>query len=292
MIYNIVKLIFCALERRIMKIVNCGYDYRHPNGFRINRPNGSGDYILLIVRSPASFTFEGIEYFTNGNAVVIFNKGTPQMYGSVNTEYINDWIHFECDENDIKFLSELGIEFDKISEFQSVSVLSNFIKQMYFEKYSNNKNSNYSVEMYFNLILLKISDLCQKTELADTEMLEQLVELRNQIISNPKEPWKIDDIAKKLSISRSYLQHKYKEFFNTSIKKDVMLSRIEYSKYLLFATDFTISTIAELCGYENDVHFMRTFKKEIGFTPTEYRKSLNYSHYQVKESKNRNPFSL
>ena len=146
--------------------------------------------------------------------------------------------------------------------------------------------------MYFYLIMLKISDLCQKTELADTEMLEQLVELRNQIISNPKETWKIDDIAKKLSISRSYLQHKYKEFFNTSIKKDVILSRIEYSKYLLFATDYTISTITELCGYENDVHFMRTFKKEIGLTPTQYRKSLNYSHYQIKESKNRNPFSL
>lgn len=292
MIYNIIELIFCALLRKIMKIVNCGYNYHHPNGFRINRPNGSGDYILLIVRSPATFIFENIEYFTNGNSVVIFNKGTPQMYGSDNSEYINDWIHFECDENDIKFLSELGIEFDKILEFQSVSVLSNFIKQMYFEKYSNNKNSNRSVEMYLNLILLKISDLCQKIELADTEMLEQLLELRNQIISNPKETWKIDDIAKKLSISKSYLQHKYKEFFNTSIKKDVILSRIEYSKYLLFATDYTISTITELCGYENEVHFMRSFKKEIGFTPTEYRKSLNHSHYQVKESKNRNPFSL
>ena len=292
MIYNIVKLIFCAFWRDIMKIANCGYDYRHPKGFRINRPNGSGDYILLIVRSPASFTFEGIEYFTNGNAVIIFNKGTPQLYGSNNTEYINDWIHFECDENDVKFLKELGIEFDKILEFQNVGALSNFIKQMYFEKYSNNKNSNQSVEMYFNLIMLKLSDLCEQRKVADTKMQEQLVELKNQIFSNPKETWKIDDIAKKLSISKSYLQHQYKEFFNTSIMKDVTLSRIEYSKYLLFSTDYTISTITELCGYENDVHFMRTFKKETGLTPTEYRKCLNYSHFQIKESKNRKPFTL
>lgn len=275
-----------------MKIVNCGYDYHHPDGFKINRPNGSGDYILLIIRSPAYFIFEGTEYFTNGNAVVIFDKGTPQLYGSDNAEYINDWIHFECDEKDIKFLTELGIGFDKVMEFQNVSVLSNFIKQMYFEKYSNNKNSNHSVEMYFNLIMLKISDLCQKSELSDTEMMEQLVKLRNQIISNPKEAWKIEDIAKKLSISKSYLQHKYKKFFNTNIKKDVTLSRIEYSKHLLFDTDYTISTITKLCGYENDVHFMRVFKKETGLTPTEFRKNLNHSYYQVKESKYRNPFSL
>ena len=28
---------------------------------------------------------------------------------------------------------------------------------------------------------------------------------------------------------------------------------------------------AEMCGDENDVHFMRRFKKNAGITPTEYR---------------------
>ena len=275
MIYNIVKLIFCALERKIMKIVNCGYDYRHPNGFRINRTNGSGDYILLIVRSPASFTFEGIEYFTNGNAVVIFNKGTPQMYGSVNTEYINDWIHFECDENDIKFLLELGIEFDKISEFQSVSVLSNFIKQMYFEKYSNNKNSNYSVEMYFNLILLKISDLCQKTELADTEMLEQLVELRNQIISNPKETWKIDDIAKKLYHSRNDIHRSFKKKYGTTPHKYLIDIRIDRAKNLLLNRNITLTEIADYLCFSSLYHFSNVFKKRVGISPSMYAEKVS-----------------
>lgn len=275
-----------------MNIVNCGYDYHHSQGFRIHRPHGSGDYILLIVRSPAAFFFDGITHVTKGNAVVLFNKGTPQIYGSHNAEYINDWIHFECDEDDVAFLARLGIAFDTVMEFSNVNVLSSLIKQMYFERYSNNKHAEQSVAMYFNLIVLKIADLCEQKRTADTAIHEQLVALKNAIYSYPQRNWTIDDIAKELSISRSYLQHQYRVLFDTSIKKDVTRSRLEYSKYLLFSTDDTVATIADMCGYENDVHFMRTFKKELGLTPTEYRKSLHYSRSEVKESKKRNPFSL
>lgn len=275
-----------------MKIVNCGYDYHHPKGFRIHRPHGSGDCILLIIRSPASITVQNKVYEVKGNAVILFQKGSPQFYGSNGSEYINDWIHFECDQGDIDFLTELGIEFDKVLELRSVKDLSFFVKQLYFEKYSNNKNAKNSADLYFKLILLKLSDLCEQRKIADTEMQQRLISLKNRIFSYPQEDWNIEKIARQLSISRSYLQHQYKAFFNTGIKRDVTLSRLEYSKYLLFSTDYTISIIANMCGYENDVHFMRIFKKETGVTPTEYRKTLNYSHSQVKEAQNRTPFSL
>ncbi len=275
-----------------MWIVNCGYNYHHPKEFQINRPHGSGDYILLIVRSPATFTIDKKTYFTNGNAVIIFNKGTPQLYGSSDKEYVNDWVHFECDEDDIKLFKELEIEFDKILEFQSVTELSSLIKLIYFEKYSNNKNSTLTVTTLFKLIMLKISDFCQQNQTTDSKLQIQLNNLRNSIFSNPQKNWQLEEISKSLSISKSYLQHKYKLFFNTCIKGDITLSRIEHSKYLLFSTNYTITTISALCGYENDVHFMRTFKKNTGLTPTEYRKSLNHSQTLVEEAKSRNPFSL
>ena len=80
-----------------MKIVNCGYDNHHSPDFTINRPSGSGDYLLLIIRSPAFFIIDNIEYCTDGNSVILFKKGTPQVYGAKNAEYINDWVHFEAD---------------------------------------------------------------------------------------------------------------------------------------------------------------------------------------------------
>ena len=78
-----------------MKIICCGYDYRHPKGFQIDRPTGSGDYVLLVLRSSASFVLQKETVYSNGNAVILFNKGTPQLFGSYDGEFVNDWVHFE-----------------------------------------------------------------------------------------------------------------------------------------------------------------------------------------------------
>jgi len=274
-----------------MRTTNCGYNYRHSKGFRINRPNGSGDYVLLVVRSAASFLLKGRECFTDGNAVIIFNKDTPQFYGSSTCDFINDWVHFDCDEEDLLFLADLGIEFDKLLKLQNVSELSSLIKRMCFEKYSSNKNAMRSVALYLHLLLLKISDLQVQKQSADSALHKQLTDLKNNIFSQPQHNWRIDDISKALSVSKSYLQHQYKSLFGSSIKRDVIVSRIEYSKYLLFSTDYTVTAVSHLCGFENHVHFMRTFKKETGLTPSVYRKSLNYSHSQVAESKKHPPFA-
>lgn len=275
-----------------MQIINCGYNYRHSKDFKINRKNGSGDYILLVLRSPAFFVFEDQRHYTKGNSVVIFKKGTPQIYGAFNSDFVNDWVHFEADKEDIAHFKSIGITFDKIIEFYNVTELSKLIQHMCFEKYSNNKNFIQSANLYFNLVMLKVSDLCAQNHITHSALSSKIASLRNEIYTNPQNDWTVDKIAGDLSISVSYLQHQYKLLFNNSIKRDIILSRMEYSKHLLFNTDYTVATISRLCGYENDVHFMRTFKKETGFTPTKYRASLRFSHEKVKESKNYNPFSL
>ena len=46
------------------------------------------------------------------------------------------------------------------------------------------------------------------------------------------------------------------------------------ARYYLQHTELTVREIAALCGYENDVVFMRLFKGRVGVTPTEYRKHM------------------
>jgi AraC family transcriptional regulator of arabinose operon len=76
-----------------------------------------------------------------------------------------------------------------------------------------------------------------------------------------------------MSISPSYLQHKYKQMFQRGIKRDITLSRLELGRYLLSNSTLSVADISRRVGYENDVHFMRVFKNETGFTPTQYRKA-------------------
>lgn len=254
-----------------MELYNSGYDWRHGTDFKIERPNGSGDYALMIVRSPAYMIINNIMHHTRENSVVVLRKNTPIIYGAEGVEFVNDWIHFDANEQDLEFFTKIGIEFDRVIEFQDVYELSRFVKQICTERRSGNQNAADSIHFLIYLLFLKISDFSTTQPTAFTTLVERLRKLRNNIFSNPQAMWSIEGISKSLSISPSYLQHKYKQLFGNSIITDITLSRIEYSKYLLANTQYAVSRISQMTGYENVEHFTRIFKRETGQTPTQHR---------------------
>lgn len=276
-----------------MRIANVGYNYRHSSEFCINRPHGSGDYILLIIKTEAFIVLKGERTIVQPNSAVVFKKGSPQLYGAVNREYVNDWIHFDIDESEESFISALGVPFDTVIPLYNAIEFLGFIKNIFFELYSQNLHKKATMERYFELIFLKLSENINKQNTEhEHPYYDSFCNLRNEIQLAPQHRWTIDEISQKLNLSRSYVQHLYKLFFNTSIISDIQSYRIEHAKYLLSATDMTVADISQSCGYDNDVHFMRVFKKETDMKPSEFRKKFCISQNEIKRSKSRPPFSI
>ena len=276
-----------------MKIVNVGYHFRHAPGFCINRPHGSGDYILLIIRTEAFICLDGKRQLIQPNSAVIFKKGTPQLYGSTGGEYINDWIHFMLDETEEQAISALSVPFDTPIPLHETTQLSDFIKSMVFEYYSNNIHKEESVKRYFDLILLKLSEnVTESKEKREHPYYDLFCSLRHDIHLSPQNDWSIDRISERVHLNRSYIQHLYSSFFGTNILSDVQASRIEYAKYLLSSTNMTVAAVSSACGYHNDVHFMRLFKKSVGMTPSQFRKTFELSPHEIKKSKSKPPFKM
>ena len=80
-----------------------------------------------------------------------------------------------------------------------------------------------------------------------------------------------------MSLSVPHFQALYKEEFGISCYEDVINARMEKARYYLKNTVLPIKTVAELCGYANDVHFIRQFRQRTGMTAGEYRKNGQYS---------------
>ena len=276
-----------------MKISNVGYSYRHPSDFYIDRSHGSGDYILLLVRTAGFCVMRGERMEIPQNSVLIFQPGTQQLYGASGGEYVNDWIHFDLEECEREELSMLGIPFDTVLPLYEAADISDFIKSIYRERYSQNAHKEASMKHYFDLILLKLSERigAEKTS-REHPLYPAFCALQNDIYLEPQGVWGIDRIARRMNLSRSYLQHLYKDFFDRSILSDVQHSRMEHAKYLLSATDMTVASIARSCGYDTDVHFMRIFKKTVLMTPSQYRNQFRSSPEEVRKSKVLPPFSL
>lgn len=88
----------------------------------------------------------------------------------------------------------------------------------------------------------------------------------------------LEMIAQKFHYTPEYTSKLIKDTTGMTFKKILQNIRMERACYLLWDTNLTIQNIGYQIGYENVEHFVRTFKKVIGMTPTEYRKSESNHH--------------
>lgn len=258
-----------------MRINNIGYNYSHDADFFISRPVGSGDWLLLLIKTGALFTFDGKETLTPPDSFILFREGTPQYYRSSGSVFTNDWFHLSFEDGDSDFIESLDIPTDRVIPIDGIDQLSLLIRNMSYEHFSSNMFRTDSVDLYTKLFFIKLSEFVhRKIDTNVTSYYDRLSLLRTKIYSQPFSDWNVDSLCGELSLSRSYFQHLYKEYFGVSVMSDVIKSRVEHGKYLLSSTDISVRQISQMCGYKNDIHFMRQFKSLTGMTPSQYRESV------------------
>ena len=90
------------------------------------------------------------------------------------------------------------------------------------------------------------------------------------------------EIAKEYGVSISYLAHLFKDTTGVPIMRYLLNCRINEAKKYLTQTVMPIKEIAEKCGFNDSSNFGRTFKKETGCSPRQYRQ--HYSSAKTKDS--------
>lgn len=256
-----------------MYIRSMGVNHRHNSDFVKDRPNGTGEYILLLIKTKAVFKFGENEIHTKPNSLIIYRKGSPQFFRADNDIYINDWICFDMTEDEVAFFDKAEIKLDTVYEVNNTVNISSLIKNIYHELLSDSIHKSNVISNYLEILFFKISE-CIKAQNKHWNFYDiKLNNLRNMIYNNPQAKWSVAELAQKIGISQSQFQRLYKSKFGVSPIADVVAARIEYAKYLLTSTDYTVSRISEELNYKSDIQFIQQFKSVVQITPSNYRKS-------------------
>lgn len=97
----------------------------------------------------------------------------------------------------------------------------------------------------------------------------------NSILSNNlKKQIDIDDVCKKLFISRSTLDKKIRVHTNNNISKYIREFKLDYAVKLIDLGERNIQFIADETGFNSFSYFSTSFKAYKGITPTDYIKSI------------------
>jgi YesN/AraC family two-component response regulator len=97
--------------------------------------------------------------------------------------------------------------------------------------------------------------------------------MQHYIDYNADTAFTLSDMANDLAVSISTLCKTAKRYSGKSVGQLVIDLRIKRAKHLLAnERNLTVSQVSAVVGIEDYNYFSRIFKKETGYSPTEYRK--------------------
>lgn len=101
-----------------------------------------------------------------------------------------------------------------------------------------------------------------------------LARLMKEIHLHYNDDWDVERLTEICGVSKSHLFRLFKSAFGQTPHTWLRSYRIAQAKRLLVETDDPIASIAHQVGYEDPLYFSRDFKKGVGSSPSEFRRSM------------------
>jgi AraC family transcriptional regulator len=88
-----------------------------------------------------------------------------------------------------------------------------------------------------------------------------------------REPLTLSDVASVVAVHPVHLATTFRRYYRCSLGDAVRRKRIELASQQLAVSDAPMSEIAVACGFADQSHFCNTFKRQVGMTPSNFRRT-------------------
>jgi AraC-like DNA-binding protein len=221
--------------------------------------------------------------FLHPNEIVCWRNATPTVGGGIfcmfKKRYLDQHPSLKLIIDRYHFFSQKKIL--RLSE-ESTRVIHSLLTQMKAEAVTGGELAEAAMQAYVQLILvesLKGADYAPTGEITNDyrhvynffELLEKETNLAN--VDKPIRIRTAQEYARQLNLNPNYLNGLVKKHTGQPISTLIKNRLIEESKALLVQTDWTLQEISRIIGFADQPNFSQFFKKYVGMTPTEFRRS-------------------
>lgn len=243
------------------------------------RPRGRIDFQLLyIAAGKAHFHFQDKEMIVPAGHMVLYRPKEPQKY----EYYAKDqtevyWVHF-TGGNVTNLLRSYGLTKEKkVFSCGSGLEYQHLFRAMIEELQMCRDNYEQMLEMYLRQIFIRLQRHFQTSiKMDNSHAAEEINKAVSYFNEHYSRPINIDLYAEKNHVSTSWFIRNFKLYTGFTPMQYILSKRIYNAEALLLNTQYNITEIAQIVGYENPLYFSRVFKKAKGLSPSEYRKSTAF----------------
>ena len=225
------------------------------------------DYgFLYLLSGHAVYTFDGESIELNAGDIICLPKGSYYEakfdigMGAVKNYLIN----FEVSDDTLF----QNIKYPFIYHKDELNIISSYFKELV-DTFNFEGNSLLTKSLFYRLLnALASVNVTDNNKENDSDVNKGAVLLKERFDLS------VEDIAKKLHLSRSAFQKRFKDVFGVAPIKYRTIKKLEKAKIYLDTTDMPIKEIAEKLEFYDLSYFYKVFEKYYLVTPKKYRDNL------------------
>lgn len=264
-------------QDRALIVGSCGV-YRlssHPE-MSTYRPKGRLDFQLLYIASGTAhfyFTEEDDMAVAAGHMVFYRPKEMQKYiyYGAEKPEVY--WVHFTgSDASDM--MRHYGI-MDDIHVINTGTSLgyTNIFRQMIQELQRRQEDFEELLALLLKQLFISIRRQMLKGDKWKNVFPDNEMENAIQYFNNHyHQEINIKEYAVSKGMSVSWFIRHFKQYTGTTPMQYIVSLRMTNAQVLLETTNYNVTEIGNMIGYDNPLYFSRIFRKQKGISPSEYRK--------------------
>ncbi|MGL6197775.1 MAG: helix-turn-helix domain-containing protein [Lachnospiraceae bacterium] len=229
---------------------------------------GAGDLSLHMLSNRTSTTSFPLSHY-HGVSITI------------NIEIANDSLKaiarvFECKPVDLNKMLEVFTK-DTWCVLRSQDEIEHIFSELYQVKPEQ-------LDWYFKIKVLELLLFLSDLNISEYEevkryfykdQVQQIKAIQRYMTTHLKEHITQEALSKKFNFPITSMKNCFKGVYGCSIYSYMKTYRVQAASIQLKETNLSITEIASDMGYENPSKFSEAFKKELGITPSEFRKSLS-----------------
>ncbi|MBR4099652.1 MAG: AraC family transcriptional regulator [Clostridia bacterium] len=124
---------------------------------------------------------------------------------------------------------------------------------------------------YFGVLSAFYEIMEISTALSPLNDIQRVKKIIDENFASPA--FSIEQLCRDVSISHAHLLRLFKKAYGVTLVKYIIKKRLELACELLQTTALSVSSVAYSCGFSDEIHFMKTFKKEMGVSALKYKKA-------------------
>ena len=237
----------------------------------VNRPRGTGDYLLMLFHSPViARDRDGVREWP-ASSLVIWSPKDGHYYGSREASWDHSWLH--CTGGKIAaILRASRLPLNRRITVGEPSALEKCLLEMVAELRGNLEPDATILQNHFENYIRTLARALYRP--AEVKVPGPLLAVRSTIEQRFNEPLRLEELARSAGWSTPHLCAEFKRFFGLPAIRYLQQLRMNRAAYLLRDRNLRIGEIAVQVGYPDLYTFSKMLKRHFGVSPRKLRERI------------------